>query len=203
MNLNEYLNKIQRSKGFLIIISGPSGVGKGTVIKRLMEACPNLSRCVTCTTRAPRPGEVEGVDYCFLTAEQFRQMVEAGRFLEYAHVHLNYYGTPLASVEKIVNRGEGCILEIDVQGGIEAKKRAPDAVMIFLAPPSMEELERRLRGRGTESASAVAKRLANAQKELDCIPGYDYLVVNDNIDEAAHKIECIILAERARIKRYE
>ncbi|HAH88332.1 MAG TPA: hypothetical protein DCL60_13275, partial [Armatimonadetes bacterium] len=94
MNLNEYLNKIQGSKGFLIIISGPSGVGKGTVIKRLMEACPNLSRCVTCTTRAPRPGEVEGVDYCFLSTEQFRQMVEAGRFLEYAHVHLNYYGTP-------------------------------------------------------------------------------------------------------------
>jgi guanylate kinase len=146
---------------------------------------------------------VEGVNYCFLSQEKFEQMVGDGKFLEYAHVHLNYYGTPLESVEKIRNRGEDCMLVIDVQGGVAARAKVPDAVMIFLAPPSMEELERRLRGRGTESDAAMEKRLANAQKEIDCIPNYDYLVVNDNIDEAVRRIEGIILAERARIKRYE
>ena len=185
----------------LIVLSGPSGVGKDTLLQRLEEVCPRIERCVTYTTRAPRPGEVPGVDYNFVSVEEFKRMIEAGEFLEYAQVHLDLYGSPLSSVAEIREDGNDAILKIDVQGGLTVKQKVPDAIMIFVAPPSMQELERRLRERYTDSEEAMVKRLQDARKEIEQIPMYDYLVVNDDIDSAVDKLRCIVMAERARTNR--
>ncbi len=203
MDLAQYLSEFENRLGRLVVVSGPSGVGKGTLVNRLLEVCKNTQRGVTCTTRDPRPGEIEGVDYYFIKPEQFREMIEKGEFLEYAQVHLNLYGTPVFSVSRTREKGIDVLLEIDYQGARAVKEKMPDTVMIFIAPPSMDELEQRLRGRGTESEEAVAKRLHNAQTEIDHIPMYDYLVVNDDIDTAAGELCSIITAERARVQTYE
>ncbi|MHB1001293.1 MAG: guanylate kinase [Armatimonadota bacterium] len=186
--------------GLLVVISGPSGVGKGTLLKKLLTVCPDTAKSITCTTREPRPGEVHGIDYFFVSTEEFKRMIDAGEFLEYAQVHLNLYGTPQTSTNHIRSQGIDTILEIDVQGGITVKRKVPDTVMIFVAPPSMAELEDRLRGRGTEADEVVAKRLDNARGEMDCIPLYDYLVVNDDIDTAVDALRSIIIAERSKIR---
>lgn len=187
-------------QGMLVVLSGPSGVGKDTLLQKLEQLCPNIRRCVTYTTRKPRPGEVPGVDYNFVTVEQFRRMIEANEFLEYAQVHLDFYGSPLREVIETRKEGMDIILKIDVQGGLMVKQKCPDAIMIFVAPPCMEELERRLRSRYTESEKAIAKRLEDAKREIECIPMYDYLVVNDDIELAVDKLRCIIIAERLRIR---
>ena len=184
----------------LIVLSGPSGVGKDTLLQRLEEVCPRIERCVTYTTRAPRPGEVPGVDYNFVGVEEFKRMIEEGKFLEYAQVHLDLYGTPLSSVAEIREDGRDAILKIDVQGGLTVKQKVPDAIMIFVAPPSTEELEHRLRARYTDSEAAVTKRLQDARVELTQIPKYDYLVINDDIESAVDKLRCIVNAERLRIR---
>ena len=196
----DLLGKRGDRSGMLIVLSGPSGVGKDTLLQRLEEVCPRIERCVTYTTRAPRPGEVPGVDYNFISAEEFRRMIEEGKFLEYAQVHLDLYGSPLSSVAEIREDGNDAILKIDVQGGLTVKQRIPDAIMIFVAPPSMEELERRLRARYTDSEEAVIKRLEDARKELEQIPMYDYVVVNDDIESAVDKLRCIVTAERSRVR---
>lgn len=183
----------------LIVFSGPSGVGKDTLLERLEKICPKLKRCVTYTTREPRPGEVAGVDYNFARIREFHQMIEEGEFLEYAQVHLDLYGTPLASVKELRGKGLDVVLKIDVQGALTVKEKVPDALMIFVAPPSMEELEHRLRARYTDSEAAIRKRLSDAQEEIDRIPNYDYLVVNDEIDAAVDRLRCIIMAEHLRI----
>ena len=197
----DLLGKRGDRSGMLIVLSGPSGVGKDTLLQRLEEVCPRIERCVTYTTRAPRPGEVPGVDYNFISAEAFRRMIEEGKFLEHAQVHLDLYGSPLSSVAEIREDGKDAILKIDVQGGLTVKQKVPDAIMIFVAPPSMEELEHRLRERYTDSEASVIKRLEDARKELEQIPMYDYVVVNDDIESAVDKLRCIVMAERARTNR--
>lgn len=200
MDLSKKLREQQERPGMLVVLSGPSGVGKDTLLRRLAEVCPGIERCVSYTTRAPRAGEVPGVDYNFVSADEFQKMIEAGEFLEYAQVHLDLYGSPLSPASRIREHGLDAVLKIDVQGGLTVKQKVPDAIMIFVAPPSMEELERRLRARYTDSETAVTRRLQDARREIEHIPMYDYLVVNDEIELAVARLRCIIMAERTRIR---
>lgn len=194
-------NAHRRTKGLLIVLSGPSGVGKDAALAEFLSTCPGAVRCVTATTRAPRDGEEHGKDYHFLDLEEFRRMVAAGEFLEYATVHNNCYGTPRKWVEDALAAGTDVILKIDVQGGLAVKKLMPRAIAVFLAPPSIEELERRLRARLTDSQQDIAKRLSDAKGELDHIPDYDYLIENDALADAVDRLRCIIIAERSKIER--
>lgn len=187
-------------KGLLFVISGPSGVGKGTICKKLLERRKDLKLSVSVTTRAPRPGEIEGVNYFFRSEEQFQDMIERDEFLEYMCVFgKNHYGTPKAYVAEQRAQGNDVILEIDVNGALNVKKRCPDAVMIFIAPPSMETLKKRLVGRGTETEEAVERRLAEAVKELAAAGEYDYIVVNDSLDKAVKDTESILVSERLHV----
>jgi len=189
-------------KGLLLVVSGPSGVGKGTVCNRLIKANPNIVTSVSVTTRAPRPGEVDGVSYFFRSGEEFERMIQAGEFLEYTYVFgRNHYGTPRAYVEQQRLEGKDVILEIDVQGGFKVKEQCPEAVMIFIAPPSMDTLRSRLEGRGTESREAVERRFEVARAELAKAKEYEYIIINDRLEEAVKAAEGIILAERHRSSR--
>ena len=176
-------------KGFLLVISGPSGVGKGTVLHDLMNTQKNLVYSVSVTTRKQRPGEIEGVSYFFKSHEEFEKMIEEDKFLEYAKVHDNYYGTPKDFVEEKINEGKIVILEIDVQGALNVKKNIDNGVYIFLAPPSLSELKNRIVNRGTETESDINLRMHNARKELSYIKDYDYLVVNDHLNSAIKFLE--------------
>lgn len=188
-------------KGILFVVSGPSGAGKSTVLEKVMGSTGNLTFSVSATTRAPRPGEEDGREYFFLTPERFHEMVGDNAFLEWAQVHRHGYGTPADFVKAQLDEGIDVILDIDVQGARMVRPRAPKAVYIFLAPPSMEELERRLRGRRTESEDRIRVRLDAARSELDAIPEYDYLVVNEHVGTAALQVQSIIEAHRARTSR--
>lgn len=168
--------------GRLFVVSGPSGVGKGTVLSRLLSACPNLWKSVSATTRAPREGEVDGVDYYFVERKDFERTAAGGGFLEWAEYSGNLYGTPVASVRKHLEAGENVVLEIEVQGAMQVRRSAPDAELVFVAPPSLEELERRLRGRGTEDEEAVRARMEAARMELSHEMEYDTVFVNDDIE---------------------
>lgn len=190
-------------KGILIVLSGPSGAGKGTVVGALLRKLPGLVLSVSATTRLPRENEVDGVNYYFITREKFLSMIESGEFLEWARVYDNYYGTPRRAVEKALAEGKDVLLEIDVQGGLQVKAKFPDAVLVFLLPPSWDELASRLAGRGSEPREEVEKRLAWAQDELRTFPRYDYVVINDRVEEAAEKIRSIITAEKCRTARFE
>ncbi|WP_297688834.1 guanylate kinase [uncultured Anaerococcus sp.] len=190
-------------KGFLLVISGPSGVGKGTVLHDLMNTQSNLVYSVSATTRKKRDGEIEGVSYFYKTHEEFEDMISRGDFLEYAHVHNNYYGTPREFVENKINEGKIVILEIDVQGALNVKKNTDNGVFIFLAPPSLQELKRRIVGRGTETDEDINIRMSNAKKELDHIKDYDYLVVNDHLNSAITSVNEIINAEKHKVFREE
>ena len=198
--LEEVISRMEKRTGKLIVLSGPSGVGKGTVLRALLDVCPNTRRCVTCTTREPRPGEVDGKDYHFLSEQEFRQRIDEGYFLEYAQVHLNLYGTPLSHVQTMLDEGLDVLLEIDVQGGLTVKAKMPSAVMVFIVPPSLEELEKRLRGRRQDSEESILKRLEDARKWIEQIPHYEYLVVNDVVEDAVDRLRAIIVAERVRIR---
>ena len=181
-------------RGLLIIFSGPSGVGKGTVKEVLMQKEElNLHYSVSCTTRAPRNGEIDGVHYYFISQSDFDQMVKEDAFLEYAQFVGNSYGTPKAKVEEMLNEGKNVLLEIEMQGALQVIEKCPEALSIFLLPPSMEELERRIRGRGTESDEVIAKRLEKAKKEISMQDHYQYHVVNDDVQKAASEIAEIIL----------
>ncbi len=180
-------------KGLLIVLSGPAGTGKGTVVKKIMEDPElKLSYSVSMTTRKMRPGEVDGVNYRFVTREQFEDARDHGKLLECAEYVGNYYGTPADAVEELREQGRNVLLEIEVQGADQVRKKRPDALTIFLVPPSMEELEKRLRGRGTEAEEIIQQRLAKAAAELEQASEYKYVVCNDEVDLAAGIITVII-----------
>lgn len=191
----------QLSCGRLFVVSGPSGVGKDAVLERLFAETPGVVRSVSATTRAPRPGEVDGRDYHFLSREQFEAGIAGDFFFEYARYGENFYGTPREKVAEQRACGLDVILKIEVQGAQAVRLLAPDAVLVFIAPPSLEELERRLRGRGTDSEARIAERLAIAQSELACIPDYDYLIINNVLTKAVETLRAILVAERHRIPR--
>ncbi len=190
----------KKEKGLLIVISGPSGAGKGTVIKLLKEKLDNLAYSVSVTTRAPRAGEVDGVDYFFKTYDEFKQMLHENAFLETAEVYGNYYGTPKAYVEKLLNAGKDVILEIDTVGAESVKKQFPNAVLIFIAPPTPETLKERLEKRGTETDEVKAKRLEASEKELSKIKNYEFIVVNTDAQIASLDIKSIVTAMHCAVK---
>ena len=190
-----------KKKGLLIVISAPSGGGKGTVLKELFRRNENLRMSVSATTRVPRPGEEHGVHYYFITKDAFKQNIENGAMLEYAEYCGNFYGTPKAPVQSWLDEGYDVVLEIEVQGGRQIKAAAPDCVSVFLLPPSLEVLEKRLRGRGTETEAVIEKRLAAAREEIPCVRDYDYAVINDTVEQAVLDIEAILAAEKLRVSR--
>lgn len=191
------------SRGLLIVISGPSGVGKNTVIANLFKRQPGLKYSVSATTRAPRPNEVDGQHYFFLTETEFRKKIGNGEFLEWAKVYEHYYGTPKQYVQQLLESGQDLVLDIEVQGALQVKRSLPEAVLIFLAPPSLTELKRRLIGRNTEPEAELNKRLQYIETEFDSVPHYDYLIINQEIDLTCERIECIIQAEKHRVSRQE
>lgn len=187
-------------KGRLFVVSGPSGVGKGTIIEQITARLgDSVMLSVSATTRDPRPGDVDGVNYYFLTEEEFVSRVSAGRFLEHAYVHGHYYGTPLDPVEAAVEAGRDVILEIDVQGAMKVKETYGEGVYIFILPPSIKILRERLSGRGTETAEVVDQRMGKAMGEIGYLDRYDYGVVNDDLDRAVEQVLDIIKAEHCRV----
>lgn len=190
------------NRGLLLVLSGPSGVGKGTVCSALRQKQDDLVYSVSATTRAPRQGEVDGVNYFFKSREQFQDMIARDALLEYAEYVGNYYGTPRDFVERTLDSGKDIILEIEVQGALKVKEKFPEGVFIFLVPPSLEELKERITGRGTEAADVIDNRMSVAVEEMNLIRYYDYAVVNDEIESACQRIQCIITAERCRKDRF-
>lgn len=189
-----------RNKGVLAVVSGPSGVGKGTICTYLAEKYDDFFLSISATSRQPRPNEVDGVHYHFKTPEQFKEMIENDEFLEYAGYVDKFYGTPKKPCYEHIEKGINAILEIEVQGGMKVKQKEPDTVMIFIVPPTMEELENRLRGRGTETEEVILQRLARAKEELLQMKDYDYIVVNNSVEEAAEQIRNILSSEGLKTK---
>lgn len=190
-----------RERGLLIVLSGPSGVGKGTVCAALRKRSSNLVYSISATTRKPRRNEVDGVHYFFKERAEFEKMIEENAFLEWAEYMGNYYGTPRKFVEDTLAAGRDVLLEIEVQGALQVKKKFPEGVFIFLAPPSMHELKQRIAMRGTETEEAMTGRLTVAEKEMALVREYDYSVVNDRVDLACKRILSIVEAEHCRVDR--
>lgn len=188
-------------KGLLIVLSGPSGAGKGTICSALRQRMPNLVYSVSMTTREPRVGETEGVNYFFRSREEFEALLQKDAFLEFAKVYDNYYGTPKEYVMNLLNQGKSVILEIDIQGAMKVKERFSDAVFVYIVPPSLSILSNRLRDRGTDADEVIDKRLSLATSELALAHRYDYIVVNDVLDDAVEKVASILKAETCKISR--
>ncbi|MFB5660619.1 guanylate kinase [Alteribacillus sp. HJP-4] len=188
-------------KGLLIVLSGPAGVGKGTVCGALRKQDSNILYSVSATTRQPRAGEIDGVNYFFKSKEEFKKMIENNRLLEWAQYVDNYYGTPLDYVEETIANGQDIILEIEVQGALKVKERYPEGVFIFLMPPSLAELRSRIVGRGTETEDLINKRMTVARAELDMMENYHYVVENDKVDLAVERIRSIVTAEHCKKDR--
>lgn len=189
------------SRGILVVVSGFSGAGKGTVMKRLMEKYDNYALSISVTTRQPRPGEVDGREYFFRTKEEFQQLIQEDALIEYAQYVENYYGTPRFYVEEQLQSGKDVILEIEIQGAMKVKEKNPEAVLVFVTPPTVEELKRRLTDRGTETQEVIAERLARASEEAEGMDCYDYLLVNDVLEECVDHLHRIIQSEHARSPR--
>jgi guanylate kinase len=189
------------SRGILFVVSSPSGGGKGTLIQRVLNKVPNLSYSVSFTTRPPRNGEVDGREYFFVSSEKFKEMAEAGAFLEWAMVHNKFYGTARNQVVRELSAGRDIILEVDVQGASSVRALMPDSVSIFIMPPSFEVLRQRLTARGTDSPEELHLRLSNAPTELKHYEAFQYVIINDDADSAAEQMTAIVYAERARLSR--
>lgn len=190
------MKRKMKNKGHLFVISGPSGVGKGTICKRLIAECEKVTVSVSATTRAPRSEDKEGATYFFKTVDEFKSMIDEGKFLEWAIYNGNYYGTPIEAVDAKLNDGFDVILEIDAQGALNVMKIRPDAVSVFIAPPDTDTLYERLRGRGTESEEEISRRVKAAQWELDQKDKYKYIVINDHLDKAVEEIKDKMKFER-------
>ena len=195
---------MRSNKGKLIVLSGPSGAGKSTVAFKAMEGRDDLCFSTSVTTRQPRPGEVDGREYFFIQPQEFIRMIDNDELLEHAQYVSNFYGTPRKYVEEMLESGKNVLLDIEVQGARQVMEKMPEAVMIFFVPPSLEELERRLVGRGTDSPEVIRSRLERARQEYKEADFYDYIIVNDDVDRAAAELSAIILAEhcRAADRRY-
>lgn len=187
-------------RGMLIVYSGPSGVGKGTLLAPYLKSHPQAVLSVSVTTRAPRPGETDGVEYSFITRARFEELIACDGLLEYAEYSGNFYGTPRAAVEELIAAGRDVVLEIEVQGAMRVKRSFPEATLIFVLPPSYAELRERLTGRGTEKPEAVARRLAAARRELSSAGEYDFVIVNDDLETAGAKLAAVIAAARCQTK---
>lgn len=192
-----------KGKGNLIVISGPSGAGKGTIVEGLKKINKNIWVSISCTSRAPRKGDAEGETYFFLTRSEFEEKIKEGDFLEYAEYSGNYYGTPKSKILDKINSGIDVILEIEIQGALKVKELVPDAIFIFILPPSMTELRKRLVNRGTEDKEKLLKRFERAYKEINEVTKYNYVVINDEVDAAVDKVNSILKSERCRVDRIE
>ena len=200
--MNKIIKQVER--GSLIIISGPSGSGKGTIIKEYLKTNRDHSwLSVSCTSRPIRPGDEEGVNYYFVTKKEFERLIKKGEFLEYAEYNGNYYGTPKEYIESRLSSGIDVLLEIEVQGALKVKELVPEAIFIFIMPPSMKELRERLVGRGTEDIDTILGRFKRAYKEINEVTKYNYVITNDKIEEAVLKIQSIIISEKCRVDRIE
>ncbi len=193
----------EKSRGSLIVISGPSGAGKGTVIKEFLNIHENAWLSISCTSRAPRPGDKEGETYYFLSKEEFEEMIRNNEFLEYAEYNGAYYGTPKKYIDDRLNSGIDVILEIEVQGALKVRELLPEAICIFILPPSMSELRRRLICRGTETKDKVLSRFKKAYQEINEVKDYNYVVVNDKVENAVQKIRSILIASKCSVDRIE
>ena len=192
-----------KKRGLLIVLSGPSGSGKNTVCDEVKKNNKNIWESISMTSRKPRKGEIDGKSYYFVTEEEFKKNIEDDNMLEYAKFAGNYYGTPKKNIQKHLDNGEDVILVIEIQGALQIKQKVAQALFVFLLPPSMKELKRRLIDRNTESSSKVMERFERAYKEINELSKYNYVIVNDNVKDAAKKLESIILAERCRVDRIE
>ena len=190
-----------KTKGLLVVVTGPSAVGKGTICRALLAEAPDVRFSVSCTTRPARPGEVDGVEYFFVTHAEFRRKVEQGELLEYAEVYGNYYGTPRAYVERVTDEGQDVILDIDRVGARAVREAYPGAVSVFVIPPSLEALSQRIAARGTETPESVQRRLTEAPRWIEEGLQYDYAIVNDHLSTAVRQLRAIIDAEKSRVVR--
>ena len=188
-----------KQKGLLIVVSGPSGAGKGTICKELLRRDQNIVVSVSATTRAPRAGEVNGQSYHFLGLDTFKSMIESDRFLEYAQVYDNYYGTPKQFVIDRIEAGENVLLEIDIQGALQVKRKYPEGIFVFVLPPSMKDLKNRILNRGSETQASLEKRLSCAYNEIEYIKNYDYFIINDTVCHATDILQSVIVAEKCRV----
>lgn len=192
-----------KRKGLLLVVSGPSGAGKGTICKELISKNDDIKLSVSATTRKPRNGEVHGVNYFFIEKEKFEEMIDNVEFLEYAQIYDNFYGTPKAAIIECLENGQDVVLEIEMQGAKQIKEVYPEGVFIFVLPPSLEELKNRIVGRGTETKEEIEKRFSCAFEEINQIVNYDYFVVNKDVTKSVKEVESIILAEKNKVNRYK
>ena len=193
----------EKKRGLLIVVSGPSGAGKDTVVNKLKEINDNIWLSISMTSRNIRGSEMDGINYFFVSKEEFERRIGLNEFLEYAVYNDNYYGTPRDKIVDKLNQGIDVILEIEIQGALKVKELVPDAIFIFILPPSMNELKKRLVGRGTDSRDKIIKRFSTAYREINEVTKYNYVVVNDDVDKAVNKVNSILLSERCRVDRIE
>lgn len=191
-----------RKKGMLLVISGPSGVGKGTIFNKVLEEDKSFTFSTSVTTRTPRPGEIDGVHYFFITDEEYDRLIAEDAFVEHAQVHNHRYGTLRSQIDSALEKGLNVVLDIDPQGAINVMKKCPDCVSVFILPPDMETLRMRLTGRGTETEDEIERRLGNARGEIAQADKYDYAIINDKLDEACEQLKAIISAEKLRTIRF-
>lgn len=197
------MNTTKKDKGILLVVSGLSGAGKGTICAAIRKIFPKLNYSISMTTRAPRKGEVEGTSYFFRTNEEFEKLIKEDAFLEYARVYDHYYGTPKKYALDKIENGESVLLEIDIQGAMQVKQRYPQGVFVYVVPPSLDVLSARIHGRGTDSEEVIQKRLAKITDELAMAHKYDYIIVNDVLEDAVHKVCSILEAESCKLSRNE